>query len=335
MPESAHQAGRQIGNDVAVEVRHHQQVEGLRAHHQLHAGVVHDQFVVLNIRKMRRHFAAALQKQAVAQLHDVGLVNGGHFLAALAARILEAARAIRMDAFCVMILRLSTTPGHHFVLQARVQVLGVLAKDRKVERQVVKSRLQTGQHPHRPEIRIQAQLLAQRDIDALVSAADRRGGRALQSDARDFERREDVVGNQLPVFGQRARAGLDAVPFDRDAGRVHGANCGFGYFRSDSVAGDEGNLVGHHSYYRVGGVLDSRLGSGATRNGGDATAQARHSRRAGAAPPCCEIPREEFVPPESRVLAYRDDPVQIGYGQTISQPYMTALMAEVLELTRR
>src|SRR5205814_2208291 len=46
-----------------------------------------------------------------------------------------------------------------------------------------------------------------------------------------------------------------------------------------------------------------------------------------------EIPREEFVPIELRVMAYRDDPVQIGYGQTISQPYMTALMAEVLELT--
>src|SRR5438270_1935215 len=45
------------------------------------------------------------------------------------------------------------------------------------------------------------------------------------------------------------------------------------------------------------------------------------------------IPREEFVPAELRVLAYRDDPVQIGYGQTISQPYMTALMAEVLQLT--
>jgi len=46
-----------------------------------------------------------------------------------------------------------------------------------------------------------------------------------------------------------------------------------------------------------------------------------------------EIPREEFVPPEERVLAYCDDPVRIGYGQTISQPYMTALMAELLELT--
>jgi protein-L-isoaspartate(D-aspartate) O-methyltransferase len=46
-----------------------------------------------------------------------------------------------------------------------------------------------------------------------------------------------------------------------------------------------------------------------------------------------EIPRQEFVPPDLRVMAYQDDPIQIGYGQTISQPYMTALMAEVLELT--
>jgi protein-L-isoaspartate(D-aspartate) O-methyltransferase len=45
-----------------------------------------------------------------------------------------------------------------------------------------------------------------------------------------------------------------------------------------------------------------------------------------------EIPREDFVPVESRIVAYADGPVGIGYGQTISQPYMTALMAECLEL---
>jgi protein-L-isoaspartate(D-aspartate) O-methyltransferase len=45
-----------------------------------------------------------------------------------------------------------------------------------------------------------------------------------------------------------------------------------------------------------------------------------------------QIPREEFLPAESRVLAYVDEPVPIGCGQTISQPYMTALMAECLEL---
>ena len=45
------------------------------------------------------------------------------------------------------------------------------------------------------------------------------------------------------------------------------------------------------------------------------------------------IPREEFVPHECRVSSYQDEPLQIGYGQSISQPYMTALMAELLELT--
>jgi len=45
-----------------------------------------------------------------------------------------------------------------------------------------------------------------------------------------------------------------------------------------------------------------------------------------------QIPREGFVPAESRFLSYRDDPIHIGYAQTISQPYMTALMTELLEL---
>ena len=45
-----------------------------------------------------------------------------------------------------------------------------------------------------------------------------------------------------------------------------------------------------------------------------------------------EIPREEFVPVDSRIVAYVDGPVDIGEGQTISQPYMTALMAQLLAL---
>jgi len=44
------------------------------------------------------------------------------------------------------------------------------------------------------------------------------------------------------------------------------------------------------------------------------------------------IPREEFIPPEYRHLSCVDDPAPIGFGQTISQPYMTALMTERLEL---
>jgi len=47
------------------------------------------------------------------------------------------------------------------------------------------------------------------------------------------------------------------------------------------------------------------------------------------------IPRELFTPPESRHLAYADKPLPIGYEQTISQPFIIALMTEALELTGR
>jgi protein-L-isoaspartate(D-aspartate) O-methyltransferase len=44
------------------------------------------------------------------------------------------------------------------------------------------------------------------------------------------------------------------------------------------------------------------------------------------------VPRHYFVPPEYGDMAYRDGPLPIGQGQTISQPYIVALMSELLEL---
>ena len=44
------------------------------------------------------------------------------------------------------------------------------------------------------------------------------------------------------------------------------------------------------------------------------------------------VPREHFVPPEFRALAYADRALPIGADQTISQPYMVALMIEMLGL---
>ena len=60
--------------------------------------------------------------------------------------------------------------------------------------------------------------------------------------------------------------------------------------------------------------------------------QARGIRDAGVLDAMLRIPREQFIPEEHRHLSYADDPVPIGFGQTISQPYMTALMSECLEL---
>ena len=46
-----------------------------------------------------------------------------------------------------------------------------------------------------------------------------------------------------------------------------------------------------------------------------------------------KVPREEFVPPDSRAATYEDGPLPIGYGQTISQPYIVAFMTEQLRLS--
>src|SRR5213079_216142 len=55
-----------------------------------------------------------------------------------------------------------------------------------------------------------------------------------------------------------------------------------------------------------------------------------HERRVLAA--MGKVPREVFVPPESRAASYEDGPLPIGYDQTISQPYIVAFMTEQLRL---
>ncbi|NWF51440.1 MAG: protein-L-isoaspartate(D-aspartate) O-methyltransferase [Ignavibacteriaceae bacterium] len=44
-----------------------------------------------------------------------------------------------------------------------------------------------------------------------------------------------------------------------------------------------------------------------------------------------KVPRHKFVPPNNIDKAYNDSPLPIGYGQTISQPYIVAYMTEVID----
>jgi protein-L-isoaspartate(D-aspartate) O-methyltransferase len=44
------------------------------------------------------------------------------------------------------------------------------------------------------------------------------------------------------------------------------------------------------------------------------------------------VPRHEFVPEDVQELAYQDQPVPIGFGQTISQPFIVALMTDLLDV---
>ena len=46
-----------------------------------------------------------------------------------------------------------------------------------------------------------------------------------------------------------------------------------------------------------------------------------------------QVPREDFVPTDMRHAAFRDGALPVGHGQTISQPYIVALMTDLLDLT--
>jgi protein-L-isoaspartate(D-aspartate) O-methyltransferase len=63
---------------------------------------------------------------------------------------------------------------------------------------------------------------------------------------------------------------------------------------------------------------------------------ARETGRAGLNPrvlaAMAKVKRHEFVPPAQRPAAYRNRPLSIGAGQTISQPFIVALMSDLLEL---
>jgi protein-L-isoaspartate(D-aspartate) O-methyltransferase len=47
-----------------------------------------------------------------------------------------------------------------------------------------------------------------------------------------------------------------------------------------------------------------------------------------------KVPRHEFVSDDQRPYAYQNRPLPIGYGQTISQPYIVAVMTDLLELKK-
>ena len=59
--------------------------------------------------------------------------------------------------------------------------------------------------------------------------------------------------------------------------------------------------------------------------------EARGVRHEGVVRAMREVPRHEFVPPEYAGLAYDDRPLPIGHRQTISQPYVVAVMTELID----
>ena len=124
----------------------------------------------------------------------------------------KAKRAMRSEAFSVMIFRLSTTPGDHDVLEAAVEVLGVLAHDDQVD--LLEAGGDARQRAQRAQVGVEVELLAELHVDRLEALAHLGGDRALSAtQLRRIDSRTSG-GSGLPYFSSASRAGDVALPFD-------------------------------------------------------------------------------------------------------------------------
>ena len=212
--EPADEPGAQVRHDVAVQVRQQQHVELLRVHHQVHARGVDDPLVVGDVGVLARRPSRALSRNRPSlELHDVGLVDRRHASCGRARRACSNAnRAIRVDAFSVMIFRLSTTPGTTSCSRPGVEILGVLADDDQVD--AGEAARHARQVPDRPQVGVEIERLAQADVHAREALADRRRHRSLQRDLVAADRVEQLDRQRLAVALERDHAGVVALPLD-------------------------------------------------------------------------------------------------------------------------
>ena len=242
--QPADKAGREVADDVAIQVRQHEDVVEVRLLDELHAHVVDDPVlerdpaVVLGGDR-----PTALEEEAVGQLHDVRLVDRRDLAAPVRHGIVEGepgdplggGPGDDLDA-------LSRVRADH-VLDAGVEVLGVLADDDEID--VLVAGLETLDRASRSEVGVQPERLAERDVDAPEALADRGRDRALEGDLVSADRFQDVLGERRAVLRDDGLACVDRLPFELDPGRVEDPPSGFRQLRTDAVAGDQGHTVGH------------------------------------------------------------------------------------------
>src|SRR6266513_176415 len=122
-------------------------------------------------------------------------------------------------------------------LDPRVEVLDVLAHHDQVD--VAARRGHAGVGLRRPEVRIQVELLAERNVDRTKAGAELGRERSLERDAVAPNRIEGLFWERRAALGHRRHADLVDVPLDLPAGRLDRTACGSDDFRARAVARDE------------------------------------------------------------------------------------------------
>ena len=231
---AADKATGQVGNDVAVEIRRDQYVEVFRMHDQLHACVIDDLVVAFDLRIVLGDFLEDRKEEAVAELHDIGLVDAGDLLAAVGYGVVEgglddAAAGLAGD----------DLDGMHFIVAdfffyAGIEVFRVFTEGDQVD--VGEGRDHSCVRFCRADIGEEIVFLAQHDVDGTETATNRRSNRRFQQDACLFKGSKGLIryeGAVLFVFGS---ADIVDFIFKGGLGGLQDVDDDVGDFWADAVA---------------------------------------------------------------------------------------------------
>ena len=243
--QAAHQARGQIAHHVAIKIGQQHHVKLMRVEHQLHAGVVHDQFFVLDVRIIGRYPARAGEKQPVGELHDVGFVNGVNLFSAMPARVLKREPGDPRRSLFGDDLQTLYHSRHHGVLQARVEVFRVFADYHQVH--AVEPRLHPFEVFHGAKVGIQLKGLTQSHVDARRAAGDRCSHRALQRRAVAPHRFDHCGVGQFRPGSLFCGARRDFFPLDRNPRSVDDPPRCLRHLGADAFAGYERDSMRHRN----------------------------------------------------------------------------------------
>ena len=235
--QAADETGAQVTDNIAVEVRRNEHVELLGLLHQLHAQSVDDAVVRGDLGVLRGDLAEGAQEQAVGQLHDVGLVDCRDLFAPVfagivkckAADLLARGAGDELDAVGDLVVQ--------HILDALVEILGVLAHDDKVH--IVKAGRYARQRVHRAQVCIGGKALAQLHIDAAEALADGRSRRAFQCPAARLDGVQRAGGDQLAAGFGVLGTGLTLLPFNAGVQCGRDSTHAFGDLAANAIAWDQ------------------------------------------------------------------------------------------------
>ena len=160
--EAADQAAAEIGKDITVEVLHYHHIKLVRVHDELHAGVVDDLVVCLDLRVILCDFTEDSEEHSVRHLKDVRLVNAGNFLSAILLCVLEGVADDALRCFlCDDFDRVNRVLIDLFFF-SHIQAFGVLTEDHDIH--VLKRSFYRIIGLYRTDIRIEVILAAQGNV---------------------------------------------------------------------------------------------------------------------------------------------------------------------------